>query len=88
MCYVLIDNKDGKIENICSGCISLLGLNIQKITKYKIRIQDIINDFYQEIEQFLSKQGIISKVNTYLNEDENQTSQKLMQVQANSISFN
>jgi len=46
--YMLVEKEEGKIENISSGCINILGLNIKKITKSTIKIIDLIPNFFSE----------------------------------------
>ncbi len=55
-----------------------------------MKIIDIVPDFFTNIGEFLNKQGIQAKVNIILEKTDNNqgvTSQRLMQVMAQEISF-
>lgn len=43
--YLIIDQNDGIIQNISSGCINVLGIDEKRLLKGDLKIGDIV-DFY------------------------------------------
>ena len=60
--YMVCDEK-GTILDFSSSCIPLLGIDRKKILKQKLQINDIIPDFFNNLKELKTKQGMNLHIN-------------------------
>ncbi|EGR27924.1 PAS domain S-box family protein [Ichthyophthirius multifiliis] len=64
----LIINKNGIIQDISSSCITMLGLDIKKLSKKENLITDCIENFWNHLKEFQQKQGLTVTVQNFKKE--------------------
>lgn len=60
--YAIVNANSHDIENITSTFISMFHIDLNYITKKKIKITDLIPDFQTSINEYLGKQGQETKI--------------------------